>query len=168
MSESIDASLLSKIMKAEESLSSRERKNDGLDDLPEGHPAKVALRRAKERYEQTQEQEKQKSETIKKAKKAKKTRKARKRNTEEQRRNEEEINEIRMAIKDFNSRLDDISSDLEQFSTRDIREFEEVLGDIPRAKAALDRVKRMFLAFGRGVMDSRIRANTIIADWENE
>jgi len=163
----IDASLLSKIMKAEESLSAMEKKNDELADLPNGHPAKVALLQAREKYEQQQSQEKQKEQVLKKAKKAKKAKRAKRRNVEEDGKRQEEINEITSAVKGFNQRLDDISSDIEQFATRDIREFEETLGELPRARASLDRIKRMFFAFGRGVMDSKIRANNIILDWEN-
>ena len=163
MGDDMDGSLLSKIMKAEESLSAMERKGDGVDDLPDGHPVKVALRQSKEQYEQRQLQEKHKNELLRIAKKAKKVRdsKARK-ESDDRRQKEEDDGEVKMVVKKFNQRLDDIVDDMEKFSTGEIREFEDALHDFPRARASFDRIKRMFGAFCRGIVDSKIRANTII------
>jgi predicted RNase H-like nuclease (RuvC/YqgF family) len=157
----MDASLLSKAMEAEEKLISREKRGDGLEELPPGHPLLIAIETARQRLEERQGVE---EERVKQKKKKAKKVDARRKSRQIERQKEEKNNALRNEVRSLNDRLDRIAGEIEEFVMREVPEFEEKLQEVPYIRSRFDRIRRMFTAFHRGVMDSKFRVHTFIEE----
>jgi len=142
--------------KAEQEQARLEGRRSELDDLPPGHPLRVAMELAKEQYDRRMQFEKDQEEG-KKIRQARKARKAKKAEARQAERDEEEQRH-KSAASELNKGIDKLVGDIASFG-KVVDENQKVLVGGARIKVA--RLKRLLLAAHRGLITSKLNVGRI-------
>jgi hypothetical protein len=154
--EEISAAMLNSVKDAEDKLRTKERKGD-LDDLPTGHPLRIAMEEAKQKYELKQQLEKEQQEKMKTGKKIQPKKKESKEQKELNQKREANAKELVDSAKSINDMLDKSIYSMQELIKLSMS-TQSLCKDLnPYLQLKLKRMERMLMAFTRGLNESKIR-----------
>lgn len=142
---------------AEQKLKEQDRSE--FDDLPSGHPLRLAMEEAKRRYEERLAEQQETEQT--KARRAVRM-KDRKKDAESKRKEESEKKHGKAVdcIGVINDRIDEFLVEIEKLAN-DVNENMEGVREFPQVRLHVRRLHRMLLAVHRGVEGSKLNASKV-------